>query len=109
VQSDYAGRQSVCPVDRVLCDVGDRWSLLILRDSFAGVKQFNVFQKNLGISRHILSNRLRRLTEKGLLKKEYMAGSMARSEYVLTAKAEDLMPCMEAITQCGMRWLEKGS
>ncbi|MBL8988440.1 MAG: helix-turn-helix transcriptional regulator [Gemmatimonadetes bacterium] len=58
-----------CSVARALSVVGDRWTLLVLRDFFLGVRRFDHFQERLGVTRHVLANRLRRLVEAGVLER----------------------------------------
>ena len=94
-----------CPVARSLDLVGDRWSLLILRDAFDGVRRFSDFQRSLGVARNILSERLRRLVEAGLLALQPAADSSAYQEYVLTEQGKALFPVVVALRQWGERHL----
>jgi DNA-binding HxlR family transcriptional regulator len=96
----------VCSAARALEIVGERWSLLILRDSlFRGVTQFSEFQRSLGIATNILARRLEVFVENGLL--DYVPARSGRepSAYVPTPKAMDLKPVIMALTQWGDRWM----
>jgi len=91
----------LCPVARSLDLVGDRWSLLIVRDAFDGVRRFGDFQKGLGVARNILSDRLRRLVEAGILVSQPASDGSSYQEYVLTAQGMDLFPVIVALRQWG--------
>lgn len=90
-----------CPVARSVDLIGDRWSLLIVRDAFDGMRRFTDFQRNLGVARNILADRLRRLVEAGILVAQPTAGGGAYLEYVLTARGERLFPVVVALRQWG--------
>ena len=92
---------SPCPVARSLDLIGDRWSLLIVRDAFDGVSRFGDFQRSLGAARNILADRLRRLVEAGVLEMRPAAEGSAYQEYVLTAQGLDLFPVIVALRQWG--------
>ena len=94
-----------CPVGRSLKLVGDRWSLLIVRDAFDGVRRFGDFQRNLGVARNILSDRLGKLVDAGVLQTRPASDSSAYMEYVLTAQGEDLFAVIVALRQWGERHL----
>ena len=79
-----------CPVARALDEIGDWWSLLIIRDCFDGMRRFGEFQKNLGISKGILAARLKHLVAIGVLRTEPISDDGAFEEYVLTDKGRDL-------------------
>ncbi len=79
-----------CTIARTLSVIGDRWTLLILRDVFLGVRRFEAFQANLGITRHRLADRLAKLVAHGVLRREQYQGSPPRFEYRLTEKGHDL-------------------
>jgi DNA-binding HxlR family transcriptional regulator len=89
-------------VARALDLVGDRWSLLIVRDAMDGVRTFTDFQRSLGVARNILSDRLRRLVAHGILARE-IAPSGKRQEYVLTEAGHDLFTTVLALRQWGER------
>jgi DNA-binding HxlR family transcriptional regulator len=91
-----------CPVGRAADLLGDRWSLLIVRDAFDGARSFMDFQRSLGVARNILSDRLRRLVEDGILKRQ-SAPSGRRQQYVLTDAGEDLFTLVAALRQWGER------
>ena len=77
-----------CPIGRAGDLLGDRWTLLILRDATAGITRFDAFRENLGIADNILSGRLARLVEAGVLAKvPYRDGNRTRQEYRLTQAA----------------------
>ncbi|MDA8443468.1 winged helix-turn-helix transcriptional regulator [Paracidovorax valerianellae] len=92
---------SPCPVARSLDIVGDRWSMLIVRDAFDGLRRFGEFQASLGVARNILSDRLRTLVEEGVLAIGPASDGSAYQEYVLTAKGEALFPVVVAMRQWG--------
>lgn len=91
-----------CSVARTLDQVGDWWSLLIVRDAMLGKRRFAEFEANLGIAKNILSDRLKRLTEDEILERQ---GEGRRGEYVLTRKGRDLWPVLEALRLWGDRWV----
>ena len=94
-----------CPVARSVDVVGDRWSLLIVRDAFDGVGRFSDFQRSLGVARNILSDRLRRLVDAGILATRPAARGSAYQEYVLTEQGKSLFPVVVALRQWGERHL----
>lgn len=96
-----------CPVARCVDVVGDRWSLLIVRDAFDGVRRFGDFQRSLGVARNILTDRLRKLVDAGILETQAASDGTAYQEYVLTARGESLFPVVVALRQWGERHLFK--
>ncbi len=94
---------SPCPVARSADLLGDRWALLVIRDAFDGITRFGDFQRSLGAARNILSDRLRRLVEAGLLVQQPAADGSAYQDYVLTAAGRDLFPLLVALRQWGER------
>lgn len=94
-----------CPVARALDLVGDRWSMLIIRDALDGIRRFGDFQRNLGVARNILSDRLGALVEHGLLAVQPASDGSAYQEYILTAKGESLFTAVVALRQWGERHL----
>lgn len=94
-----------CPSARALDVIGDWWSLLIVRDAFEGVARFSEFQRSLGIARNILTERLRRLVDSGILEQASSSAGGVRMEYRLTAKGKDLFPVIVALRQFGERHL----
>ena len=93
-----------CSVAQCLEIVGEWWSMLILRDVFLGVTRFDDIQERLGISRNILSRRLRTLVDAGVLKKVRYSEHPPRFEYRLTKKGVDLWPVLTAMRQWGERY-----
>lgn len=94
-----------CPVARSVDVIGDYWSLLVVRDAFDGVRRFSDFQRNLGVARNILSDRLRRLSDAGILAIRPASDGSAYHEYVLTEHGEALFPVVVALRQWGERHL----
>jgi len=94
-----------CPVGRSLEVIGDRWSLLIVRDAFDGVSRFGDFQRGLGVARNILADRLRKLVEADVLASQPAADGSAYQEYVLTPRGEHLFPVVVALRQWGEKHL----
>jgi len=101
-RADHATRS--CPIGRAGDLLGDRWTLLILRDATAGITRFDAFRESLGIAENILSARLARLTEAGVLVKvPYHDGRRTRQEYRLTEAGADLLPLLRALADWGTR------
>jgi DNA-binding HxlR family transcriptional regulator len=94
-----------CGIAAALEVVGERWSFLILRGAFNGLEHFEEFQSTLGIARNILSNRLMRLVEHGILAREPDPSDRRRVAYRLTEKGRELMPVLIALRQWGERWV----
>ncbi|MBB5882356.1 DNA-binding HxlR family transcriptional regulator [Xanthomonas arboricola] len=94
-----------CPVARAVDVVGDRWSLLIVRDAFDGTRRFSDFQRSLGMARNILSDRLRKLVEQGILETQDASDGTAYQEYVLTPQGESLFSVVVALRQWGEQHL----
>ncbi|SEB06453.1 helix-turn-helix domain-containing protein [Variovorax sp. YR216] len=93
--------QERCSVARTVSVIGDRWTLLVLRDCFLGVRRFDEFQERLDISRPMLADRLGKLVDAGVLKKVAYQESPPRYEYKLTQKGLDLHPVLMAIVHWG--------
>ncbi|MEV3960014.1 helix-turn-helix domain-containing protein [Nocardia sp. NPDC050193] len=91
-----------CPVARTVDLVGDRWSLLIVRDAMDGAASFTEFRQRLGIARNILADRLRRLVDNGILATSTTPGGK-RHIYELTAAGKDLFTTIVALRQWGER------
>ncbi len=99
----------VCSIARALEVVGERWSLLILRDAvFAGVTRFGDFQHNLGIATNVLQARLDAFVAGGLMVRREVLGQGRLSEYVVTEMGRDLAPTLVALTEWGDRWVAPG-
>jgi DNA-binding HxlR family transcriptional regulator len=94
-----------CSVARSLELVGERWTLLIIRDAFLGVRRFGDFADRLGIARNVLQDRLERLVEAGVLEKQPYQERPLRHEYHLTDMGRDLWPAIVALLQFGDRHL----
>jgi DNA-binding HxlR family transcriptional regulator len=93
-----------CSLPTALEVMGERWSFMILRAGFNGVHHFEEFLSALGIARNILSNRLARLVEHGIMKREPLPGDRRKIEYRLTEKGMDLLPAMLALRQWGEKY-----
>jgi DNA-binding HxlR family transcriptional regulator len=94
-----------CSVARALSVVGDRWTLLVLRDAFLGIRRFEDFQRDLGTTRHRLADRLRTLVRHGIFERVRYQDHPARFEYRLTEKGRDLYPVIVSLTRWGDRWM----
>ena len=93
-----------CSLAAALEAMGERWSFLILRAAFNGLHHFEEFQSELGIARNILANRLGRLVEHDILKRDALPEDRRKIEYRLTEKGAALLPTMIALRQWGERW-----
>jgi DNA-binding HxlR family transcriptional regulator len=93
-----------CSLPAALSAMGERWSFMILRASFGGIGHFEGYQRELGIARNILANRLGRLVDHGILEREPCADDRRRVEYRLTEKGRALLPALVALRQWGERW-----
>src|SRR3954447_26182044 len=93
-------RPVTCSIARAMEILGERWTLLILRESFYGVRRFSEMQRNLGIARNILSTRLNTLVNAGILERVLYREEPERYEYRLTTAGRDLYPSI--VTP--MRW-----
>jgi streptomycin 3"-adenylyltransferase len=92
---------ALCPIARSLDEIGDWWTLLIVRNAFHGTTRFSDFQKDLGLAKNILSARLRTLVSNGILEKRPSADGNARAEYHLTEKGRRLRLVLVALRQWG--------
>jgi DNA-binding HxlR family transcriptional regulator len=90
-----------CSVARAVAVIGDRWTLMVLRDCFLGVRRFEDFERRLGISRSIIAERLRHLVDEGVLRREAYQDRPVRHEYRLTDKGLTLHPVIMAIVHWG--------
>ena len=95
---------TVCPIARALAVVGDRWTVLILRELFLGVKRFEEFQQQTGMSPHLLSTRLKRLEAEGIVVRRPYSERPVRHEYRLTDKGKDLFGVLYAMRGWAERW-----
>ncbi|WP_084396280.1 winged helix-turn-helix transcriptional regulator [Henriciella aquimarina] len=94
-----------CPVARTLTLVGDRWTLLILRDCFLGCSKFEEFAANTGATRHIISSRLKRLVDAGILERKAYSQRPKRHEYLLTEKGKEFAPALITLRDWGKKHL----
>lgn len=93
-----------CGLPQALEVMGERWSFMILRASFNGIHHFEEFLSELGIARNILSSRLVKLVEHGILVRKPIAEDRRKIEYLLTEKGLDLLPAMVALRQWGQKY-----
>jgi DNA-binding HxlR family transcriptional regulator len=100
--NDYNDQR--CSIAGALEVVGERWSLLIVRDVLLGVRRFDELQANLGIARNVLQSRLMRLGERGVLERRAYQERPTRYEYFLTDKGLDLWPTIVALLQWGDKY-----
>lgn len=96
-RTSFAGDS--CPIARALETIGDRWSLLIIREALFGTRRFGEFQARLGMARNILSARLRGLVEHGILTTAPASDGSAFQEYLLTPKGRGIFPILVALRQ----------
>jgi DNA-binding HxlR family transcriptional regulator len=95
----------VCSIARALEVVGERWSLLIVRNAlFAGSTRYSDFQRSLGIATNVLTSRLDGLVDAGILRRHRYSAQPELFEYLLTDKGRDLAPALVALTEWGDRW-----
>lgn len=95
---------TTCPLSAALEIMGERWSFLILRGAFHGLRHFEEFQGTLGIARNILSNRLTKLVETGIMSRHPHPEDRRKISYELTEKGQALLPVLVALWQWGERW-----
>ena len=93
-----------CPIARTLAILGDRWTLLIIRNAFMKTSRFDDFQKQLGITRHLLAERIKRLVDNNIFEKIVYQESPKRYEYKLTDKGKALYPVIVSISTWGSIW-----
>jgi DNA-binding HxlR family transcriptional regulator len=109
IPADQLHRAAIyCSLPNALEAMGERWSFLILRGAFNGLRHFEEFQTTLGIARNILANRLTRLVEHGILERRCCTDDRRKIEYRLTPKGEALLPTLIALRQWGERWGDGG-
>lgn len=97
--------QEFCPVARTLDIIGDRWTILVLRDIGYGITKYNDLLESLpGISPNLLSQRLQRLEEAGILQRSFYNNHPPRAEYVLTEKGLGLAPVLTSIAEWGYKY-----
>lgn len=100
-RTDFATMR--CPVARTMAVLGERWSILLLREAYYGATRFDEFERNLGIAPNILSARLRSLVQHGVLEKLPAPGG--RHSYRLSEKGRDFFPAFVALKRWGDRWM----
>jgi DNA-binding HxlR family transcriptional regulator len=99
--NDYEGQ--ICSIARSLELVGERWSILVIREVFNGHRRFGQMQRSLGVARNVLAARLQRLVDEGILERRPYSERPERYEYFLTERGLDLWPVMIAL----MHWGDK--
>jgi DNA-binding HxlR family transcriptional regulator len=105
LRRDYEGQN--CSIARALEIVGERWTLLIVRDCFLGLRRFEEFQQSLGVARNVLTDRLNRLVEEGILERVRYSHRPERYEYWLTPKGRDLQIALAGLRQWGDQYLSE--
>jgi DNA-binding HxlR family transcriptional regulator len=105
LKRDYKGQN--CSIARALEVVGERWTLLIVRDVFLGLRRFDELQENLGIARNVLTERLNRLVEEEILERVRYSERPERHEYRLTDKGRELNLALTALQQWGDKHLSE--
>jgi DNA-binding HxlR family transcriptional regulator len=101
-------KSQTCSIARALAEVGDRWTLLIVRDAMLGARTFGDFLEGTGAARNILTTRLERLVTAGILRRRQQEQASSRHEYVLTPKGVDLYPVMMTLVRWGNTWHDDG-
>ena len=105
LRRDYEGQN--CSIARALEIVGERWTLLIIRDVFLGLRRFDQLQESLGIARNVLTDRLNRLVDEGILVRVPYRERPERYEYRLTDKGRELNVALTALRQWGDTYLSE--
>jgi DNA-binding HxlR family transcriptional regulator len=101
LRNDYEGQ--LCSIARSLELVGERWTILVIREVFFGRRKFSEMQRSLGVARNVLTNRLQRLVEEDILERRQYSERPVRHEYFLTEKGLDLWPTIVSL----MHWGDK--
>jgi len=102
LRSDWSAK--ACPIARGLDVLGDPWVMLVLREVMSGVHRFDELRERLGAADNVLSSRLHRLVDEGLLTRQpYDSGNRTRSEYFLTEAGADALPVLNALVRWGNR------
>jgi DNA-binding HxlR family transcriptional regulator len=96
----------ICSIAGTLEVLGERWTLLVIRDVFSGRRRFDQIRENLGVARNVLSARLACLVEEGILEKRPYQQNPPRHEYFLTERGLDLWPVLVSLMQWGDKHLE---
>ena len=105
LKREYEGQS--CSIARALEIVGERWTLLIIRDVFLGIRRFDELQESLGVARNVLTDRLNRLVGEGVLERVPYSARPTRYEYRLTAKGRDLNIALSGLRQWGDKYLNE--
>ena len=103
LKREYEGQN--CSIARALEIVGERWTLLIIRDVFLGIRRFDELQESLGVARNVLTDRLNRLVDEGVLERVPYSERPTRYEYRLTTKGRDLNLALSGLRQWGDQYL----
>lgn len=98
-----------CSIARALSEVGDRWTMLILREAFLRTRRFGDFAQRTGAARNLVADRLQKLVEAGILDRRIYQQHPERHEYRLTEKGRDLYPVMMSLVRWGDRWHDDGA
>ena len=101
--------QMTCSIARSLAVAGEPWSPLVLRDVWVGIDRFDDIQRDLGVSRKVLAERLKHLVEEGMLERRRYSERPARHEYVLTPKGSGFVDVLMAMAAWGDRWTAGGA
>ena len=96
--------QHECPVAQMLNIFGDHWTMLIMREAFYGATRFSEFERNIGIAKNLLTQRLESLCAEGVLERRDVGANGSRNAYHLTQKGRALQPVLVAMTQWGNRF-----
>lgn len=97
--------EDICSVSRTLSVVGDKWTLLIIRNAFMGTRRFSDFQSEIGVTRHRLSDRLSKLVDDEIFVKVEYQNNPVRYEYRLTPKGKELYPIIMSLVKWGDNWM----
>lgn len=98
-----------CSIARTMDLLGDAWTPLIVREAFYGIRRFDEFQRELGIARNTLVDRLARLVDQGVLAKQLYSTEPKRYEYVLTEMGQDFFGVISAMNRWGDTWLSEAA
>lgn len=107
--ADQRAQPAACSIARALGVIGDRWTILILRDTFRGIRRFEEIRRDLGIPKAVLSERLSKLVHSGVLARRQYMSHPARFEYRLTDMGRELSPVLVGLMDWGDRWLSDGA
>ncbi len=102
---DPANDPPPCSIQRSLEILGDRWTILIMRDAFRGIRRFDDLRRDLGIARPVLADRLKHLVDAGVLERRRYCDHPPRDEYRLTPMGAALSPTLVALMRWGDEWL----